>query len=45
MPPIEEDRAKDNTESRAPTIVLHIPMNGETNKYVNFTRLAEERYG
>jgi hypothetical protein len=36
---------KDGTESRAPTIVLHIPMNGETNKYVNFSRLAEERYG
>lgn len=36
---------KDGTESRAPTIVLHIPLNGGTNKYVNFTRLAEERYG
>jgi hypothetical protein len=36
---------KDGTESRAPTIILHIPMNGETNKYVNFSRLAEERYG
>jgi HPC2 and ubinuclein domain len=35
----------DGTESRAPTIVLHIPMNGETNRYVNFSRLAEERYG
>lgn len=35
----------DGTESRAPTIILHIPMNGEHNKYVNFTRLAEERYG
>lgn len=29
----------------APSIVLHIPLNGETNKYVNFMRLAEERYG
>lgn len=36
---------KDGTGSRAPTIVLHIPMNGESNKYVNFSRLAEERYG
>lgn len=35
----------DGTESRAPTIILHIPLKGETNKYVNFTRLAEERYG
>jgi len=24
---------------------LHIPLNGETNKYVNFLRMAEERYG
>ncbi|KFY89485.1 hypothetical protein V500_05653, partial [Pseudogymnoascus sp. VKM F-4518 (FW-2643)] len=36
---------KDGTESRAPTIVLHIPLNGGSNKYINFTRLAEERYG
>jgi hypothetical protein len=36
---------KDGTESRAPTIVLNIPMNGENNKYINFGRLAEERYG
>lgn len=35
----------DGTDSRAPTIVLHIPMKGENNKYVNFTRMAEERYG
>lgn len=35
----------DGTDFRAPTVVLHIPMNGETNKYVNFTRMAEERYG
>lgn len=35
----------DGTESRAPTVVLSIPMNGEINKYVNFTRLAEEQYG
>jgi len=35
----------DGTEFRAPTVVLNIPMNGETNKYVNFTRMAEERYG
>ncbi|OBT81119.1 hypothetical protein VE02_10286, partial [Pseudogymnoascus sp. 03VT05] len=36
---------KDGTESRAPTIVLHIPLTGGSNKYINFTRLAEERYG
>ncbi|EPE26962.1 hypothetical protein GLAREA_02876 [Glarea lozoyensis ATCC 20868] len=33
------------TEFRAPTVVLHIPMNGESNKVINFTRMAEERYG
>lgn len=26
-------------------MILNIPMLGETNKYVNFTRLAEEQYG
>lgn len=36
---------QDGTEFRAPTVILNIPMNGETNKYVNFTRLAEEQYG
>lgn len=28
-----------------PSIVLHIPLGGENNKYVNFMRLAEDRYG
>lgn len=35
----------DGTEFRAPTVVLNIPMAGETNKYINFTKLAEEQYG
>merc|ERR1711964_404599 len=35
----------DGTEFRAPTVILKIPMNGEVNKYINFTRLAEEQYG
>jgi hypothetical protein len=35
----------DGTEFRAPTVILKIPMNGEINKYINFTRLAEEQYG
>lgn len=34
-----------NPEYRAPTVILTVPMNGEINKYVNFSRLAEERYG
>lgn len=38
-------KAKPGDESSTPSIVLHIPLNGETNKYVNFMRLAEEQYG
>ncbi|MCJ1246545.1 hypothetical protein MMC30_003753 [Trapelia coarctata] len=32
-------------EKQAPTIILHVPLNGEINKYVNFAHMAEERYG
>ncbi|KAL1859067.1 HIR complex subunit [Diaporthe australafricana] len=32
-------------EKEAPSIVLHIPLGGEGNKYVNFMRLAESKYG
>ncbi|KAK3485277.1 uncharacterized protein B0T23DRAFT_415971 [Neurospora hispaniola] len=32
-------------EIEAPSIKIHIPLNGETNKYVNFMRMAEEQYG
>ncbi|TGO69315.1 hypothetical protein BOTNAR_0012g00020 [Botryotinia narcissicola] len=35
----------DGTETRAPTIVLDIPLNGDVNVYVNFARTAEEKYG
>ncbi|KAG9250604.1 uncharacterized protein F5Z01DRAFT_361339 [Emericellopsis atlantica] len=39
-------RAKPGEETQAPTIVLDIPIQvGETNKYVNFLRLAEDRFG
>jgi hypothetical protein len=38
-------KANPGEETTAPSIVLHIPLNGETNKYVNFMRMAEERYG
>ncbi|KAI1438075.1 HPC2-domain-containing protein [Xylaria sp. CBS 124048] len=38
-------RAEPGAELVVPSIVLNIPLNGETNKYVNFMRLAEERYG
>lgn len=29
----------------APTVVLHIPLTGASNQYVNFARLAEAAYG
>jgi hypothetical protein len=39
-------RAKPGEELQAPTIVLSVPIQaGETNRYVNFMRMAEERYG
>lgn len=39
-------KAGPGEEFSAPTIVLHIPLaKGETNKYINFMRLAEETYG
>jgi hypothetical protein len=38
-------KANPGEEMDAPSILLHIPLNGETNKYVNFMRMAEERYG
>ncbi|PFH56986.1 hypothetical protein XA68_15665 [Ophiocordyceps unilateralis] len=39
-------KAKPGEELQTPTIVLNVPLKiGETNKYVNFMRMAEERYG
>ncbi|KAK4157712.1 hypothetical protein C8A00DRAFT_11497 [Chaetomidium leptoderma] len=39
-------KARPGEEEDAPSIALHIPLNpGENNKYVNFMRMAEERYG
>ncbi|OAA49575.1 Histone promoter control 2 (HPC2) [Metarhizium rileyi] len=39
-------KARPGEEFQAPTIVLNIPIKaGETNKYVNFMRVAEDRYG
>ncbi|KAK3319939.1 hypothetical protein B0T19DRAFT_361828 [Cercophora scortea] len=39
-------KASPGEEMNAPSIVLHIPLvTGETNKYVNFMRMAEDRYG
>ncbi|KAG0136025.1 hypothetical protein HOY82DRAFT_479328 [Tuber indicum] len=33
------------SEACIPNIYIHVPLNGEHNKYVNFAKLAEERYG
>ncbi|RPA95078.1 histone promoter control 2 [Choiromyces venosus 120613-1] len=34
-----------SSEPCIPNIYIHVPLNGEHNKYVNFAKLAEERYG
>lgn len=38
-------KAAPGEEQEAPSIVINIPLNGESNKYINFMRLAEETYG
>lgn len=38
-------KAGPGEEQESPSIVLHIPLNGQTNKYINFMRLAEDKYG
>ena len=38
------DSAGSGPEKNAPTVVINVPLTGD-NQYVNFTRLAEEKYG
>lgn len=38
-------KAAPGEEQETPSIVINIPLNGESNKYINFMRLAEETYG
>ncbi|KAI1372077.1 HPC2-domain-containing protein [Hypoxylon crocopeplum] len=38
-------KAEPGAEFVAPSIILNVPLNGETNKYINFMRLAEDQYG
>ncbi|KAH9993888.1 hypothetical protein F4779DRAFT_623442 [Xylariaceae sp. FL0662B] len=38
-------KAEPGSELATPSIILNIPLNGETNKYINFMRVAEEQYG
>ncbi|KAF3078454.1 hypothetical protein TWF569_003617 [Orbilia oligospora] len=35
----------DDPEPPVPTVVLQISLNGETNKYIDVSKLAEEKYG
>ena len=41
---LEED-GSNPSRNTAPSIVLHVPLNGTTNQIINFARLAEEQYG
>ncbi|KAI1653397.1 HPC2-domain-containing protein [Daldinia decipiens] len=38
-------KAEPGSEFNAPSIILNVPLNGETNKYINFMRMAEDQYG
>jgi hypothetical protein len=31
--------------TQAPSIIIHVPLNGEVNKVINFAQLAEQKYG
>lgn len=37
--------APDSAENKTPTIILDVPLKGETNMTINFAKMAEERYG
>ncbi|KAK6196937.1 Vacuolar protein sorting-associated protein 74 [Pestalotiopsis sp. IQ-011] len=39
------DFGKSGSAVTTPSIVLHIPLTGDNNKYVNFMRMAEDQYG
>ena len=43
--PLDFGKNSPGTEASGTNIVLRIALNGETNKYVNFMRIAEDRYG
>jgi hypothetical protein len=40
-----DDSASDTSTQRTPNIIVHIPLQGNGNKIINFARLAEEQYG
>ncbi|KAK9356053.1 hypothetical protein V1505DRAFT_363874 [Lipomyces doorenjongii] len=37
--------AQQRNSDDAPTVCLHVPLNGKTNVVVNFAKLAEDKYG
>ncbi len=37
--------SRDSSENRAPTIILDIPIRPDEGRYINFAKLAQERYG
>lgn len=39
------DSADSSDTPTTPNIILHVPLNGTTNRVINFARLAEEQYG
>jgi hypothetical protein len=40
-----DDSTSDTSAQRTPNIIVHIPLQGNGNKIINFARLAEEQYG
>ncbi|KAL4866641.1 hypothetical protein BDV12DRAFT_172595 [Aspergillus spectabilis] len=40
-----DDSSSENSAQLTPNIIVHVPLQGDTNHIVNFARLAEERYG
>ncbi|KAL2865984.1 uncharacterized protein BJX67DRAFT_388910 [Aspergillus lucknowensis] len=40
-----DDSASETSTKRTPNIIVHIPLQGNGNKIINFARLAEEQYG
>ena len=42
---VDDVSSSSGASNKAPNIILHVPLKGQTNQVVNFARLAEERYG
>lgn len=42
---VDGSTAASGSLKTAPNIILHIPLHGQSNKVINFARMAEEQYG